>query len=141
MVDPSSVHKFWRQDVTDEMATEISFAEDTWVWWNRFRSGADFDSKIGLALEMSSDIPCEAELKRWLGEPVAQLILPSHVFIRNSQNYPVLTKAHQAIVVAFMRNNVNFLVKSHRDDGSVAHYSDYIRHLCNIHYKKDPMQG
>lgn len=151
MVDPKSLALDWRRRGVDDATTidgddgddnkAVATGEDTWTWWNRFRMCADFDSKIFIALELSADIPSEAELKRWLGEPVSQIIVPSNVFIRNAKNYPVLSKAHQAVLVAFMRNNCGFIVKCNGEDGSVRHYSEYLRHLCEISGKRDPMQG
>lgn len=135
MVDPKELVSGWRKKSDDTVV------DSTWTWWNRFRTYADFDSKISLSLEVSADIPSEEELKRWLGEPVSQLIIPSHIFIRNPSNYPVLSKGHQHVIIAFLRHNVNFLIKANAKDGSLRNYVDYIRHLCTVHYKKDPMQG
>ncbi len=42
--------------------------EDTWNWWNTFRTTADFSSKLSIALELSADIPSKLEVSRWKGE-------------------------------------------------------------------------
>lgn len=136
MVDPKSLALTLRNSNDDG-----AVADDPWTWWNRFRLCADFDSKIFVALELSADIPSEAELKRWLGEPVAQIIVPSKVFIRNAKNYPVLSKAHQAVLVAFIRNNCGIIVRCNGEDGSLRNYSEYLRHLWESNAKRDLMQG
>lgn len=138
MVDPKTLTQSLRQPNAE---TTIPFPSDTWQWWNSFRLHADFDSKVFVSLEISADIPSEEELKRWLGEPVANLIIPADIFIRNAQNFPVLSKGHQAVVRAFQRNNVGFLVKCNPEDRGIRHYSNYVRHLCEKSDVKDPMQG
>lgn len=42
--------------------------EDSWEWWNKFRSLCDYDKKIGLALEVGAVLPTEQQIQRWLGE-------------------------------------------------------------------------
>lgn len=138
MVDPKTLTQTLRKPETDDKAP---IPVDTWRWWNSFRLHADFDSKIYISLELSADIPSEQELKRWLGEPVANLIIPADIFIRNAQNFPVLSKGHQAVVRAFQRNHVAFLIKCNAEDRGLRNYSDYVRHLCAKSEVKDPMQG
>lgn len=138
MVNPKSLAMAWRK--TSDKSNQVA-PKDTWLWWNNFRTYSDFDHKIFLTLELSTDIPSEEELKRWLGEPVSQLIIPTSIFIRNVQNFPVLTRAHQAVVSAFYRNNVSFLVKCNTEGSNVRQYAEYIRHICVTQTKKDPMQG
>lgn len=119
-------------------ATDI---EDTWTWWNTFRLHADFDSKLYVCLELSADVPSPQHLQRWLGEPVAMLVIPASLFIRNAQNYPVLSKGHQAVVVAFQQQNVGFLIKCNGADRSLMRYADYVRHLCGKNVRADPLRG
>lgn len=139
MVDPKSLTLSLRKPTPFE--AEPSVASDPWNRWNSFRLHADFESKLMVSLELSADIPSPDELKRWLGEPVANVVIPAHIFIRNSKNYPVLSKGHQAVVIAFMRINVAFLIKCNLADRSLRHYTEYLRHLCTKHEVKDPMQG
>lgn len=101
--------------------------EDSWTRWNNFRSTADFNPRIAVVLEMSAMIPSEAEMNRWLGEPVVHIVIPCHLF--QGGIHPVLSTAHQAIVMAFARNKVDCLVKSFASDGRLAEFSKYIRQL------------
>lgn len=136
MVDPKSISiSQYRKEENDVPV------EDTWTWWNNFRTYADFNPRIKLALELSADIPSEDELHRWLGEPIECLIIPSSVFIRNSSNYPVLSKAHQTLIEAFIDRKIAFAVKANMNDGSLRYYAEYIRHLSDKFTKPDPMQG
>lgn len=142
MVDPKTLSNVYRSQNKNNNENKISNNNDTWTWWNKLRAYADFHAHIGVALEISADIPSTEEIQRWLCEPILSLIIPSSLFIRNAQNYPVLTKAHQSLIAAFLRNNTSLLVKCCGDDGSVQHYVDYLKHLGAIHgNKNDPMQG
>lgn len=136
MVDPKS------QTLSLRKPTELSAnVSDPWNWWNSFRLHADFNSKIFISLELSADVPSEEEIKRWLGEPVANIIIPAEIFIRNAQNFPVLSKGHQAVLRAFHRFNVSFLIKCNSEDRGLRNYSSYIQHLCEKSTVVDPMKG
>lgn len=137
MVDP----KVQTLSLRKSNDTTKSVVSDPWNWWNSFRLHADFNGKIFVSLEMSADVPSEEELKRWLGEPVANIILPAEIFIRNAQNYPVLSKGHQAVVRAFHRYNVSFSIKCNAEDRGRGHYSSYVDHLCKSSTVDDPMRG
>lgn len=140
MVDPKALTNSLCSDEA-QLTTAATPPADTWTWWNTFRLHADFNSKIFACLEMSADVPSSQQLKRWLGEPVATLIIPAELFIRNAQNYPVLSKGHQAVVVAFLQNNAGFLIKCNANDRGLRNYADYVRHLCSKNLVQDPMKG
>lgn len=136
MVKPEEVVEYNHRD--DDCKIERT---STWSWWNKFRSYADFDWKIRLALVLSADAPSAEELRRWLGEPVEILIIPSSIFIMNKMNYPVLTKAHQEVVTAFINHNVNFAIRPSINDNNSRFYSDYVAHLITNNYRSDPMRS
>ncbi len=56
-----------------------------------------------LALELTADLPGEKALKRWLGEPVKAVILPTSIFLTNKLGYPTLSKKHQAFLCRLFR--------------------------------------
>lgn len=137
MTDPKAATQVWRRDKTEE---EI-VGEDTWNWWNRFRMVADYNPKIKVALELSEDIPSDEQIQRWLGEPIECLIIPSNLFMRNRQNYPVLPKARLEVLQQFIQNNVHFLVKANINDGGTKLYAEYLKHLVERFHITDPMAG
>lgn len=142
MVDPKEVNLSLRSTaIASSNADKLSRPTDPWNWWNTFRLHADFDNKISVCLELSADVPSPQQLKRWLGEPVASIIIPADLFMRNTHNYPVLSKGHQAVVVAFQQNNVAFLVKCNADDRGLRLYAEYLRHLCARNARVDPLKG
>ncbi|KXJ79026.1 hypothetical protein RP20_CCG002711 [Aedes albopictus] len=137
MVNPKASQAVWRSD-----ADYDCLGDDPWNWWNNFRSYADFDTHVKVALEFTADIPDKREIYRWLGEPVDAVVLSSSVFLTNANNYPVLSKAHQELLVLFHRTfSCHFIVKANPDDKRLVHYADYIKYILRSNYKKDPMQG
>lgn len=111
------------------------------MWWNRFRIYADFNSRLRLVLELCEDVPTTDAMQRWLGEPIECVVVHSKLFIRNRNNYPVLTRAHQEILAQFIGNNAHFMIKANIDDPSLRHYAEYMRHLVEKFRVADPMQG
>lgn len=127
----------YRSDLDETNTT----TQDTWTWWNNFRSYSDFNSRIKVALELSGDIPYSEEIKRWLGEPVQCLIIPSSLFIVNDKNYPVLPKLIQELIGAFVKLDVFFVIKANLEDPSLRYYSEYLQYLFSRYSKPDPMIG
>lgn len=136
LTSPKATTIQYRSDCEDTTTTQ-----DTWTWWNNFRSYSDFNSRIKVALELSGDIPYTEEIKRWLGEPVQCLIIPSSIFIVNNANYPVLPKLIQELIGAFVKLDVFFVVKANLEDPSLRYYSEYLQFLYSRYSKPDPMAG
>ena len=58
----------------------------------------DSHKKLGVALELSADLPSPEVLDGWCGEPVKALVVSTSVFLTNKKGFPVLSRAHQAFV-------------------------------------------
>lgn len=63
---------------------------EPWYWWSKFHERMEWDKHIGVVLELSADLPSEELLKRWLGEPVKALIIPTSVFHFNRKGFVTL---------------------------------------------------
>lgn len=50
------------------------------------------------AIEVGADMPSDAVIDKWLGEPIKAAILPTSIFLTNKKGFPVLSKAHQRII-------------------------------------------
>lgn len=112
--------------------------------WNAFRSHCDFHPRIQLALEVTADLPKSDTVLRWLGENIDLLIIPTHLFIQNRTNYPVLPYAHKMMVLKFLeRTNCKFALKTSDDEyANVPNYVAYLRYLYKDNdTRKDPMAG
>lgn len=76
----------------------INLKTDPWKKWTKFISSIRNINRIKLALEVGPELPSKEELDRWLGEPVAAIIIQSKTFITNKKGYPVLSKPHQEFI-------------------------------------------
>lgn len=99
--------------------------------WNSFRSYCDYHPRIQLALELTADLPKNDTILRWLGENVDLLIIPTHLFIQNRANYPVLPYAHKQMVLKFLeRTNCKLSLKAPDNDSTnLLSYVKYLRYL------------
>ncbi|XP_060844526.1 protein arginine N-methyltransferase 5-like [Rhopalosiphum padi] len=76
----------------------VNLKTDPWKKWTKFISSIRNVNRIKLALEIGTELPNDEELDRWLGEPVAALIIQSKTFLTNKKGYPVLPKPHQVFI-------------------------------------------
>lgn len=102
---------------------------NSWEWWNKFRIYCDYDKKLGLALELSQDMPSDQDLERWLGEPVKCLIINTNLFLTNQRDYPVLSKSHQQLLRRFFQLDVQYIIKGKNFHSSYSQYWSYINYL------------
>lgn len=86
-------------------------------------------------------MPSEEEILRWLGEPVEAVIISADTFVLNKKNYPVLSKAHQRVVLEFLNMGASIVLRANTEDhASLINYLDYLKHLTS-QIKPDPMNG
>lgn len=85
-----------------------------------------------MALELGTTLPDESELKRWFGEPVAILIIPTHLFKKNEKKgFLYLPKSHESVCLRFMQTmQVNFAIKG--DPSEVDNLKEYVRCLHKL---------
>lgn len=114
--------------------------EDTWDWWNRFRLMANSSSKINLCLEVSEDIPSEEQVKRWVGEPIKTVSVPTSLFLTNKKGYPVLAKQHQALIRQFVHLDIQIIVRGPSRGHELKYYQQYLEHLYQQVPVGDPLQ-
>lgn len=63
--------------------------DEPWLWWTTFHEQMEWNKHVGLVLELSADLPNAAVMKRWLGEPVKAIVLPTSIFSTNKKGYAV----------------------------------------------------
>jgi len=51
-----------------------------------------------VALEFTDDLPSQAVLDRWLGEPIKVIILRSSLFMTGADGAPMLSNPHQRLL-------------------------------------------
>ena len=75
----------------------------TWHRWQEMRTICEENSRLGVILEVSADLPSDEEIERWLSEPVRALVLSTDLFITNRSGFPVLTKPFQRFLFKFFK--------------------------------------
>lgn len=63
--------------------------------WHEFRTLCDSQRRINVVLELSTNLPDEEVLDRWLAEPIKCVMVSTNLFLTNKRGYPVLSKPHQ----------------------------------------------
>uniref|UniRef100_A0A8C4Z371 Protein arginine N-methyltransferase 5 n=1 Tax=Gadus morhua TaxID=8049 RepID=A0A8C4Z371_GADMO len=105
--------------------------EKTWTWWHSFRTLCDYNKRICVAIEVGADMPSEAVIDKWLGEPIKAAILPTSIFLTNKKGFPVLSKAHQRIIFNLFKLEAQFIFTgtsrhSEKDFRSYLQYLEYL---------------
>ncbi|ROT83021.1 hypothetical protein C7M84_023802 [Penaeus vannamei] len=124
---------------SDKSPSEDGFGVDTWTWWNRFHSIANVEKKIGLALEVSADLPEQSVIDRWLGEPIRCAILPTSIWLTNKKGFPVLSRAHQQLVRGLFKLHVQFVVSGPLRHQHFKLYQQYLEHIIRVNQEMDPL--
>jgi type II protein arginine methyltransferase len=112
-------------------------SQSSWHWWNKIRTLCDRHAALSVALNVGERLPSDSAVERWLAEPIAALLVPSSVFLANKAGFPCLPRAHQRLLIAAFRHNVQVVLSG--DDvrthalGSRC-YVDYLRHLYSNKY-------
>lgn len=112
-----------------EFWVSISLVNDKvnlWKKWTKFISLVRNINKIKVALEIGPELPTIEELDRWLGEPVAALIIPSRIFVSNKKGWPVLPKRHQEFVKKMFNIGCEIIVSG---PSSIKQHFNYLAHL------------
>lgn len=114
-------------------------SQDTWRWWNVFRSVTNYHSKFELALEINGDICDDHELTRWLGEPLRCVFIPTHVFQTNKAGYPVLNASLANFIKKILEKNLQVVIQGVNRHQSYLHYVQYMQYLKKSSHSDDPL--
>ncbi|KAG8180355.1 hypothetical protein JTE90_016386 [Oedothorax gibbosus] len=114
---------------------------DTWEWWNKFRTICNTEKKVGLALELSADLPSYCEIERWLGEPIRCVFVRTSLFSTNKKGFPVLSRAHQNLLRKMFKLDIQVVVYGSNRHGSMRHYHKYMDHLWTTQDPDDPLSS
>uniref|UniRef100_A0A8C9TX29 Protein arginine N-methyltransferase 5 n=1 Tax=Scleropages formosus TaxID=113540 RepID=A0A8C9TX29_SCLFO len=84
-----------------------------------------------LSVEVGPDMPSDAVIDKWLGEPIKAAILPTSIFLTNKKGFPVLSKAHQRIIFRLFKLEAQFILTgtsrhSEKDFRSYLQYLEYL---------------
>jgi len=105
-------------------------ASDTWEWWNQVRSLCDNHKKLAVVLELNSKVIEDDDvIKRWVGEPLKAIIIPTYVFLTNKKGYPVLSRENQIVIQKFFKLSVQFIISGAVLHKNLMYYYQYLDHL------------
>ena len=115
-------------------------ATDPWEAWNTMRTLTGFNPQISVCLELTDTLPPPEQFRRWLGEPVKALVIPTWVFVENKRGFSVLPRAHQAVVLELMKHDAQIIITGRPHsvpDGNGTYstyftpYREYLSHLAS----------
>jgi len=113
---------WWKEEKAGGEANESSDdleSGDPWHSWDELRCLCEHSGRLGVMLDLPAKIPscCSnsskdaddeskhpaiAALRRWVGEPLKAVCLPSAAFVANRRGFPALPRVHQELLqVAF----------------------------------------
>lgn len=102
---------------------------DTWKLWSAFSTACDYHKSVYLALELSTDLPDQQELNRWLGEPIKAVIMHTSIFLTNKVGHPVLSRPHQMFVNKLLDLDACIFISGE----STQNVKPYFEYLSFIH--------
>lgn len=98
---------------------------NTWKLWSAFSTACDYNKSVYLALELSTDLPDQQELNRWLGEPIKAVIVNTSIFLTNKAGHPVLSRPHQIFVSKLLDLDACIFINGESEQ-NVKSYFEYL---------------
>lgn len=120
----------------NEVDTCSDDEDDQWKVWNKFHAATKYSNRIEVALILTSDLPSLEDIKRWLGENIAMLIIPHNCFQTNHSNYPILSRKHSIIIgllVQYTKCRIVIQPRNIRNRNLARNYGEYVEHIIKQH--------
>ena len=111
-------------------------APEAWHRWNTFLSILPSCQNLcGCVLELGKTLPPSEQMKRWQGEIVSAISIPTSGFVSNASGYPVLRRNVQDFIIDFFKFKTQVIIHGPDMHGKgLQVYQQYINHL----YDKRP---
>uniref|UniRef100_A0A672HP82 Protein arginine N-methyltransferase 5 n=2 Tax=Salarias fasciatus TaxID=181472 RepID=A0A672HP82_SALFA len=131
MMAPEDMREDLIENESASCIDDANVEEKTWSWWHSFRTLCDYNKRVCLALEVGADMPSDAVIDKWLGEPIKAAILPTSIFLTNRKGFPVLSKAHQKIIFRLFKLEAQFILTgtNRHTDKDFQSYLQYLEYL------------
>lgn len=106
---------------------------EPWEVWNVIRSLCGEHPNLGVALELTSDLPPRAVLERWTAEPVRVVLLSTSSYVTNKVGYPVLSRKHQDFIKTMFKMRPFFALtgRAHKVKGGDG-YRPFVQYLAHL---------
>eukprot|EP01091_Cochliopodium_minus_P015932 TRINITY_DN5805_c0_g1_i2.p1 TRINITY_DN5805_c0_g1~~TRINITY_DN5805_c0_g1_i2.p1 ORF type:complete len:381 (-),score=102.68 TRINITY_DN5805_c0_g1_i2:783-1925(-) len=123
------------EEESEILEKELSVNErpknDTWEWWNSFRSYCGHHNNLCVSLEITEDLPDGEALKRWIAEPVRLVTVPTSIFVLGRNGMPELPQLHKEFLMAlFDHSQVQYVISGQpKHQEGLRVYVNYLNYL------------
>ena len=119
----------------DETSVELPSEDETdpWEVWNVIRTMCGEHPNLGVALELTPDLPLRPFLERWIAEPVRVVLLSTSSYVTNKVGYPVLSRKHQDFIKTMFKMRPFFALtgRAHKVKGGDG-YRPFVQYLAHL---------
>lgn len=106
---------------------------EPWEVWNTIRTLCGEHPNLGIALELTQELPQRAVLERWVAEPVRVVLLSTSSYVTNKVGYPVLSRRHQDFIKMMFTMRPFFALtgRAHKVKGGEG-YRPFVQYLAHL---------
>lgn len=106
---------------------------EPWEVWNTLRTLCGEHPNLGVALELTADLPHRSVLERWVAEPVRVVLLSTSSYVTNKVGYPVLSRRHQDFIKMMFKMRPFFALtgRAHKVKGGEG-YRPFVQYLAHL---------
>lgn len=119
------------EDATMQLPSETEM--EPWEVWNTIRTLCGEHPNLGVALELTAELPPRALLERWVAEPVRIVLLSTSSYVTNKVGYPVLSRKHQDFIKLMFKMRPFFALtgRAHKVKGGDG-YRPFVQYLAHL---------
>lgn len=114
---------------------KIPSEKDTEPWevWNTIRTLCGEHPNLGVALELTAELPHKSVLERWMAEPVRVVLLCTSSYVTNKVGYPVLSRRHQDFIKMMFKMRPFFALtgRARKVKGGEG-YRPFVQYLAHL---------
>ena len=106
---------------------------EPWEVWNTIRTLCGEHPNLGVALELTAELPPRSNLERWVAEPVKVVLLSTSSYVTNKVGYPVLSRRHQDFIKLMFKMRPFFALtgRAHKVKGGDG-YRPFVQYLAHL---------
>lgn len=106
---------------------------EPWEVWNTIRTLCGEHPNLGVALELTAELPHRSVLERWVAEPVRVVLLSTSSYVTNKVGYPVLSRRHQDFIKMMFKMRPFFALtgRAHKVKGGDG-YRPFVQYLAHL---------
>lgn len=121
----------YTEEVTMQLPSDTEM--EPWEVWNTIRTLCGEHPNLGLALELTSELPPRNLLERWTTEPIKVVVLSTSSYVTNKVGYPVLSRKHQDFIrlMFTMRPFFALTGRAHKVKGGDG-FRPFVQYLAHL---------